>query len=57
MQSRHEGERPGMSWLEMDVLDLQFGEGEFDLLVDKGQLDVYCDSIWLISIHTVGTME
>jgi hypothetical protein len=25
-----------MEWLEMDVLDLQFGE-EFDLVIDKGE--------------------
>ncbi len=27
-----------MTWLEMDVLDLDFGDGEFDLVVDKGKL-------------------
>lgn len=34
MTSRHES-RPEMQWIEMDVLDLQFGE-EFDLVIDKG---------------------
>jgi hypothetical protein len=35
MSARH-AERTGMQWLEMDVLDLAFGEGEFDLVIDKG---------------------
>jgi len=35
MRQRHTS-RPQMTWLEMDVLDLQFGEDEFDLVVDKG---------------------
>lgn len=37
MKEKH-ASRPEMTWLEMDVLDLQFGEEEFDLVVDKGQL-------------------
>jgi len=36
MKEKH-ASRPEMTWLEMDVLDLQFGEEEFDLVVDKGQ--------------------
>lgn len=36
MRERHTS-RPEMTWLEMDVLDLQFGEDEFDLVVDKGE--------------------
>ena len=35
MREKH-ASRPEMTWLEMDVLDLQFGEEEFDLVVDKG---------------------
>jgi hypothetical protein len=35
MAERH-AERFEMKWLEMDVLDLTFGEGEFDLVIDKG---------------------
>lgn len=35
MKERHAEKRPEMEWLEMDVLDLKFGE-EFDLIVDKG---------------------
>jgi hypothetical protein len=38
MAARHTS-RPEMQWLEMDVLDLQFGEGEFDLVVDKGTME------------------
>jgi hypothetical protein len=34
MAARHTS-RPDMTWLEMDIFDLQFGE-EFDLVIDKG---------------------
>lgn len=34
MAARHTS-RPEMTWLEMDIFDLQFGE-EFDLVIDKG---------------------
>lgn len=36
MTHRHQ-DRKGMEWLEMDVLDLKFGEEEFDLIIDKGK--------------------
>ena len=36
MRERHTS-RPEMTWLEMDVLEMQFGEDEFDLVVDKGK--------------------
>lgn len=36
MQERHVEKRPEMTWLEMDVMDLKFGENEFDLVIDKG---------------------
>ncbi|KAK4683701.1 hypothetical protein P7C73_g6532, partial [Tremellales sp. Uapishka_1] len=39
MAARHSDLRPEMKWLEMDVLDLQFEEGDFDLVVDKGTMD------------------
>ncbi|KAK8847341.1 hypothetical protein IAR55_005198 [Kwoniella newhampshirensis] len=35
MKQRH-ASRDHMTWQEMDVLDLKFDEGEFDLVVDKG---------------------
>lgn len=35
MKEKHVA-REGMTWLEMDVLDLKFGEDEFDLVLDKG---------------------
>lgn len=38
MAARHQELRPEMKWLEMDVLDLKFNEGDFDLVVDKGKL-------------------
>ncbi|KAK1921522.1 S-adenosyl-L-methionine-dependent methyltransferase [Papiliotrema laurentii] len=38
MKERH-ASRPEMQWIEMDVLDLQYGEEEFDLVVDKGTMD------------------
>lgn len=36
MKQRH-ASRPGMEWLEMDVLDLKLEE-EFDLVIDKGKV-------------------
>ncbi|OXB33709.1 hypothetical protein J007_06636 [Cryptococcus neoformans] len=39
MQERHVEKRPEMTWLEMDVMDLKFGENEFDLVIDKGTMD------------------
>lgn len=36
MRSRHGVPRPEMTWLEMDVLHLDFEDGLFDLVVDKG---------------------
>lgn len=36
MKERH-GSRTEMEWIEMDVLDLQYGEEEFDVVVDKGK--------------------
>ncbi|KAL0240466.1 hypothetical protein I308_106260 [Cryptococcus tetragattii IND107] len=39
MQERHSEKRPEMTWLEMDVMDLKFGENEFDLIIDKGTMD------------------
>jgi hypothetical protein len=38
MIARHQQARPEMKWLEMDVLDLKFSDGDFDLVVDKGSL-------------------
>ncbi|WVQ97977.1 hypothetical protein IAU59_005097 [Kwoniella sp. CBS 9459] len=38
MKERHTS-RPLMEWHEMDVLDLKYGEDEFDLVVDKGTMD------------------
>ncbi|OCF37401.1 hypothetical protein I316_00522 [Kwoniella heveanensis BCC8398] len=38
MKERHTS-RPLMEWHEMDVLDLKYGEEEFDLVVDKGTMD------------------
>ena len=39
MTQRHGEARPKMTWLEMDVMNLTFGDGEFDLVVDKGKLN------------------
>ncbi|KAJ7181096.1 hypothetical protein C8R46DRAFT_1159576 [Mycena filopes] len=39
MRRRHEGARPGMQWLEMDVRDLEFEDGSFDVAIDKSTMD------------------
>ncbi|WWC67866.1 uncharacterized protein I206_101783 [Kwoniella pini CBS 10737] len=38
MKERHIS-RPKMEWLEMDILDLNFQDEDFDLVVDKGTMD------------------
>jgi hypothetical protein len=38
MTQRHGEARPKMTWLEMDVMNLTFGDEEFDMVVDKGKL-------------------
>jgi ubiquinone/menaquinone biosynthesis C-methylase UbiE len=35
MKERHTS-RERMQWLEMDILDLQFEDESFDLVIDKG---------------------
>ncbi|KAJ7031795.1 S-adenosyl-L-methionine-dependent methyltransferase [Mycena alexandri] len=39
MRRRHEEARPGMQWLEMDVRDLKFEDGSFDIAIDKSTMD------------------
>jgi hypothetical protein len=36
MSERHSAQRPHMTWLEMDIMDLKFTD-EFDIIVDKGE--------------------
>ncbi|WVR04582.1 hypothetical protein IAU60_001590 [Kwoniella sp. DSM 27419] len=43
MRERHVS-RPLMEWREMDVLDLQYQDEEFDLVVDKGTMDAMLTS-------------
>ena len=38
MKERHIS-RDKMQWLEMDILDLQFEDESFDLVIDKGKQD------------------
>jgi ubiquinone/menaquinone biosynthesis C-methylase UbiE len=38
MKERHIS-REKMQWLEMDILDLQFEDESFDLVIDKGKRD------------------
>lgn len=38
MKERHAVTRPQMTWLEMDVTDLTFGE-EFDVVIDKATME------------------
>ncbi|KAI0035330.1 S-adenosyl-L-methionine-dependent methyltransferase [Vararia minispora EC-137] len=39
MSSRHRGRRPEMECKFMDIRDLQFEDGSFDVAVDKGTMD------------------
>jgi hypothetical protein len=50
MKERHIS-REKMQWLEMDILDLNFEDESFDLVIDKGE-HAYIDQSWRI-----GTME
>jgi len=39
MKKRHSDLRPEMEWHEMDVRKLTFGDGTFDVAIDKGTMD------------------
>jgi hypothetical protein len=39
MSDRHGTLRPNMTWLEMDMLDLQFPDASFDVVLDKAAMD------------------
>lgn len=50
MQARHAETRPDMQWLEMDIRDLKFNEGDFDVVLDKGTMDAMLTSkgdVWV----------
>ncbi|KAJ9104978.1 hypothetical protein QFC20_004417 [Naganishia adeliensis] len=44
MIARHAEKRPDMQWLEMDIRDLKFNEGDFDVVLDKGTMDAMLTS-------------
>lgn len=44
MKARHAEKRPDMQWLEMDIRDLKFNEGDFDVVLDKGTMDAMLTS-------------
>jgi len=39
MSRRHASIRPEMKWYEMDVRNLSFADGSFDVAIDKGTMD------------------
>jgi SAM-dependent methyltransferase len=39
MAAKYSTEKPGMQWLEMNMLDLKFEDGSFDLVIDKAAMD------------------
>lgn len=39
MRDKHGKIRPSMTWLEMDMLDLQFSDAFFDVVLDKAAMD------------------
>jgi hypothetical protein len=55
MRERHSS-REGMTWLEMDVLDLKLEE-EFDLVIDKGAMVQGLHMALLNEADLSGTME
>ncbi|KAJ9114000.1 hypothetical protein QFC22_005818 [Naganishia vaughanmartiniae] len=44
MRARHAELRPDMRWEEMDIRDLKFEEGDFDIVLDKGTMDAMLTS-------------
>lgn len=56
MIARHAEKRPDMQWLEMDIRDLKFNEGDFDVVLDKGTMDAMLTSkgdVWVSQGGTV----
>lgn len=50
MRARHSELRPDMRWEEMDIRDLKFNEGDFDIVLDKGTMDAMLTSkgdVWV----------
>jgi hypothetical protein len=50
MRARHAERRPDMRWEEMDIRDLKFNEGDFDIVLDKGTMDAMLTSkgdVWV----------
>ncbi|EIW79149.1 S-adenosyl-L-methionine-dependent methyltransferase [Coniophora puteana RWD-64-598 SS2] len=45
MRSLHAGTRPEMEWHEMDIRDLKFEDGSFDVAIDKGTMDAMMTSV------------
>lgn len=39
MAERHASIRPKMTWITMDMTDLQFADQEFDIVIDKASMD------------------
>merc|ERR1712167_330226 len=42
MKEKYESKIPDMKWEHMDVKDMKFPDGEFDVIIDKACLDAIC---------------
>lgn len=49
MKEKHAASRPGMDWLEMDIRDLKFDAGSFDVALDKGTMECVLLSAGLVA--------
>ncbi|THH30107.1 hypothetical protein EUX98_g4084 [Antrodiella citrinella] len=55
MQHKHSESRPEMQWFEMDVRDLKFEPGSFDVAIDKGTMDAMMTAkgdVWVSIMHS-----
>lgn len=52
MSARNAEKRPEMKWVVMDIMDLKYDTGSFDIVLDKGTMDaIMCEKgdVWSIS--------
>lgn len=60
MRMKHENVRPSMTWLFMDMTELTFDDGEFDVVIDKASMDALMvdeGDVWDPEQSTIDTID